>query len=105
MAGRPAADPLILRGVLLPAGIAGDGVGDAVHMLEYALHAPKAPAGEDGRLGRLLARRRIRGRRGDGTELLREAGCKAERAGCRDSNGDHAGGDGLPDDAGHIIAP
>ena len=41
-----------MRRRLLAAGIAGYGVGDAVDVLEHALHAPEAAAGEDGGLGR-----------------------------------------------------
>ena len=44
-----------MRGRLVAAGIARDGVGHALDMLEHALHAPEAAAGEDRDFGRLAA--------------------------------------------------
>ena len=57
VAGRSRAHRLVVSGLGIPAGIAGDGAGDAFHMLEHALHAPKAPTRED---------RNLRGRSGPG---------------------------------------
>ena len=69
--GAAAADLLVLRGRLLAAGIAGHRAGHAVDVLEHALHAPEAAAGEnDGRrrglAGRLVERRRGKDVRGLG---------------------------------------
>ena len=61
MAGGAGAHGLVLRRRLVAAGIAGDGAGDALDVLEDALHAPEAAAGEHGDLGRRSALRRLVG--------------------------------------------
>jgi len=49
-----------MRGLSLATGVAGDGTGDAPEVLEDALDAPEASAGEDRDLGRcLLSGRRV----------------------------------------------
>ena len=47
------ADHLVMRGRLLAAGIARHGVDDALDMLEHALNAPEAAAGQHRDFGRL----------------------------------------------------
>jgi hypothetical protein len=50
MSGAAGADRPVLRRRPLAAGIAGDGVADALDMLEDALDTPEAAAGDDGDL-------------------------------------------------------
>ena len=52
MAGHLRSDQFIMGGRLRTAGITGDHLGHAAHMLEHTLHAPEATAGEHGRLAR-----------------------------------------------------
>src|SRR3954454_5586281 len=55
----------------LAPGIAGDGAGDPLDVLEDALNAPEAAAGDDGDLGRSrLAHRLVESRQGNNTCLL-----------------------------------
>ena len=50
MPGPAGADHLVLRGLLLAAGVAGDDVPDAFEPFEHRLDAPEAAAGENRRL-------------------------------------------------------
>ena len=62
MSRAAARDLIIGRGHLAAAGIAGDGALDAGGVLEHALHAPEAAAGDDGSLQAVGARGVGRGR-------------------------------------------
>ena len=88
MPGRVRTDHLVMRGVCGTASIPGDGAADALDMLEYALDAPEAAAGEDGNLRsrrwvrRLVERRRrerARALGGRWEALQRDAGAKQQR--------------------------
>ena len=60
VSGRVSSDHLVMRRVSSASGVTGDGAGDALDMLEHALDAPEAAAGEDSDLGcRLRVRRRV----------------------------------------------
>jgi hypothetical protein len=56
---------LVLGGTFFAAGVAGDGLRDALDVLIDGLHAPEASSGKDGDLGRRAGRGIERGRRYD----------------------------------------
>src|SRR6185312_17193684 len=81
MAGLLAAHRLVVRIVLLAAGIARDRFDHAVDMLEDALDAPEAPTGNNRDLGGCLAGRLVLHRRRHDTRLRRQGQSQDEREG------------------------
>ena len=75
------ADALVVGVLLRAAGIAGDGVGDALDVLEHGLHAPEAAAGEHGGLEPRGRRGRLHRGGGNGDGGLGLGGEGRERAG------------------------
>ena len=71
MTGPAGAHHFVVGGLLLAAGITGDGVGHALHVLEHALHAPEAAAGEDDGGGGRLAWREVNRGQGQGASPFR----------------------------------
>lgn len=69
-------DRLIVRGVLLPTGVARDGTGHALHVLINALYVPETPAGQHRHLRCGLTSRLVE-RRGRG--MTRAFSCGADR--------------------------